>query len=160
MQSCSCKTTCSRKKTARSEGCPCRYADINARHVLVTVVNKIGRPNTTRTVRGICRFAVYFLVFRPFCRFTLVYEGYFVYPGCRGFFSRCFATLLRGFAAQFCLPQREKKLWHPGYRLKGYMYKASIKRLLMHKRNMILDQVLRQGFNCFGPSFDCITHKS
>ena len=37
-------------------------ADINARHVLVTVVNKIGRPNTTRTVRGICRFAVYFLV--------------------------------------------------------------------------------------------------
>ena len=60
------------------EGCPCRYADINARHVLVTVVNKIGRPNTTRTVRGICRFAVYFLVFRPFCRFTLVYEGHFV----------------------------------------------------------------------------------
>ena len=78
MQSCSRKTTCSRKKTARSEGCPCRYADINARHVLVTVVNKIGRPNTTRTVRGICRFAVYFLVFRPFCRFTLVYEGHFV----------------------------------------------------------------------------------
>ena len=28
MQSCSCKTTCSRKKTARSEGCPCRNADI------------------------------------------------------------------------------------------------------------------------------------
>ena len=25
---------------------------------------------------------------------------------------------------------------------------------------MILDQVLQQGFNCFGPSFDCITHKS
>ena len=78
MQSCSRKTTCSRKKTARSKGCPCRYADINARHVLVTVVNKIGRPNTTRTVRGICRFAVYSLVFRPFCRFTLVYEGHFV----------------------------------------------------------------------------------
>ena len=48
------------------------------RDVLVTVVNKIGRPNTTRTVRGICRFAVYFLVFRPFCRFTLVYERHFV----------------------------------------------------------------------------------
>ena len=48
-----------------------------ARHVLV--VNKIDRPNTTRTVRGICRFDVYFLVFRPFCRFTLVlYEGHFV----------------------------------------------------------------------------------
>ena len=26
-QSCSCKTTCSRKKTARSAGCPCRNAD-------------------------------------------------------------------------------------------------------------------------------------
>ena len=63
---------------ARSEGCPYRYADINARHVLVTVVNKIGRPNKTHTVRGICRFAVYFLVFRPFYRFTLVYEGHFV----------------------------------------------------------------------------------
>ena len=37
-------------------------ADINARHVLVTVVNKIGRPNTTRTVR----------------LFTLDYEGHFV----------------------------------------------------------------------------------
>ena len=48
----------------------------DARHVLV--VNKIDRPNPTRTVRGICRFAVYFLVFRPFCRFTLVYEGHFV----------------------------------------------------------------------------------
>ena len=30
----------------------------------------------------------------------------------------------------------------------------------MHKRNMILDQVLRQGFNCFGPSFDCISQKA
>ena len=53
-----------------------RNADINSCHVLV--VNKIDRPNTTRTVRGICRFAVYFLVFRPFCRFTLVYDGHFV----------------------------------------------------------------------------------
>ena len=54
----------------------CRNADINAHHVLV--VNKIDRPNTTPTVRGICRFAVYSLVFRPFYRFTLVYEGHFV----------------------------------------------------------------------------------
>ena len=36
------------------------------------MVNKIDRPNTTPTVRGICTFAVYFSVFRPFCRFTLV----------------------------------------------------------------------------------------
>ena len=49
---------------------------VNTRHVVV--VNKIDRPNKTLTVRGICRFAVYFLVFRPFCRFTLVYEGHFV----------------------------------------------------------------------------------
>ena len=40
--------------------------------------NKIDRPNKTPTVRGICTFAVYFSVFRPFCRFTLVYEGHFV----------------------------------------------------------------------------------
>ena len=44
----------------------------------VSDVNKSDRPNTTRTVRAICTFAVYFLVFRPFCRFTLVYEGHFV----------------------------------------------------------------------------------
>ena len=41
-------------------------------------VIKIDRPNTTPTVRAICTFAVYFSVFRPFCRFTLVYEGHFV----------------------------------------------------------------------------------
>ena len=34
---------------------------------------------------------------------------------CQRFFSRPFATLLRRFAAQFCRPQREKNLWHPGY---------------------------------------------
>ena len=28
--------------------------------------------------------------------------------GTRGFFSRCFATHLQGFAAQFCRPRREK----------------------------------------------------
>ena len=38
---------------------------------------------------------------------------------CQRFFSRRFATLLRGFAAQFCRPQREKNLWHPGYNNKG-----------------------------------------
>ena len=42
------------------------------------MVNKIGRPNTTPTVRGICTFAVYFSVFRPFGRFTLVYEAHYV----------------------------------------------------------------------------------
>ena len=31
----------------------------------------------TPTVRGICTFAVFFSVSRPFCRFTLVYEGHF-----------------------------------------------------------------------------------
>ena len=41
-------------------------------------LNKIDRPNTTPTVCAICKFAVYFSVFQPFCRFTLVYEGYFV----------------------------------------------------------------------------------
>ena len=41
-------------------------------------VNKTNRPNTTTTVRAICTFAVCFSVFRPFCRFTLVYEGHFV----------------------------------------------------------------------------------
>ena len=41
-------------------------------------VNKTDRPNTTPTVCAICAFAVYFSVFRPFCRFTLVYEGHFV----------------------------------------------------------------------------------
>ena len=41
-------------------------------------VNKIDRPNTTPEVRVICTFAVYFSVFRPFCRFTLVYEGHFI----------------------------------------------------------------------------------
>ena len=44
----------------------------------VIIANKIDRPNTTPTVRGICTFAVFFSVFRPFCRFTLVYEGHFV----------------------------------------------------------------------------------
>ena len=32
----------------------------------------------TPTVRGICTFAVFFSVSRPFYRFTLVYEGHFV----------------------------------------------------------------------------------
>ena len=32
----------------------------------------------TPTARGICTFAVFFSVSRPFCRFTLVYEGHFV----------------------------------------------------------------------------------
>ena len=41
-------------------------------------VNKKDRPNTTPTVRAICTFAVYFSVFRPFFRFTLVFEGHFV----------------------------------------------------------------------------------
>ena len=41
-------------------------------------VIKIDRSNTTPTVRAICTFAVCFSVFRPFCRFTLVYEWHFV----------------------------------------------------------------------------------
>ena len=41
-------------------------------------VNNTDRPNTTPTVRAICTFAFYFSVFRPFCCFTLVYEGHFV----------------------------------------------------------------------------------
>ena len=41
-------------------------------------VNKTDRPNTTPAVRGICTFAVYFSIFRPFCHFTLVYEGHLV----------------------------------------------------------------------------------
>ena len=41
-------------------------------------VNKTDRLNTTPTVHAICTFAVYFSVFRPFCHFTLVYEGHFV----------------------------------------------------------------------------------
>ena len=32
----------------------------------------------TPTARGICTFAVSFAVSRPFCRFTLVYEGRFI----------------------------------------------------------------------------------
>ena len=32
----------------------------------------------TPRVRGICTFAVFFLVSRPFCRFTLVHVGHFV----------------------------------------------------------------------------------
>ena len=32
----------------------------------------------TPTVRGICTFAVFLSVSRPFCRFTLVFEGHFV----------------------------------------------------------------------------------
>ena len=42
-------------------------------HLQSMKVNKIDRPNTTPpTVRGICTIAVYFSVFRPFRRFTLV----------------------------------------------------------------------------------------
>ena len=33
---------------------------------------------TTPTVRGVSTFAVFFSVPRPFCRFTLVYDGHFV----------------------------------------------------------------------------------
>ena len=55
---------------------PAGMLTVNARHIVV--VNKMDRPNTTPTVRDICRFAVYVLVFRPFCRFALVYEGHFV----------------------------------------------------------------------------------
>ena len=40
------------------------------------MVNKIDRPNTTPTVRAICKFAVYFSVFRHFSRFSLVYDGH------------------------------------------------------------------------------------
>ena len=45
------------------------------------MVNKTHRPNTTPSARSIGTFAsffFFFLVFRPFCRFTLVYEGHFV----------------------------------------------------------------------------------
>ena len=40
------------------------------------MVNKTDRPNTTPTVGVICKHAVYFSVFRPFSRFSLVYEGH------------------------------------------------------------------------------------
>ena len=40
------------------------------------MVNKIDRPNKTPTVRAICKLAVYFSVFWPFGRFSLVYEGH------------------------------------------------------------------------------------
>ena len=43
------------------------------------MVNKIDRPNTTPTVRAICKFAVYFSVFRPLSRFSLVHEGHWRY---------------------------------------------------------------------------------
>ena len=36
-------------------------------------VNKTDRPNTTPMVRAIYTFAVYFSVFRPFCRFTVLF---------------------------------------------------------------------------------------
>ena len=39
--------------------------------------------------------------------------------GTRGFFARRFATRLRGFAAQFCRPQRKKNLWHQGNLLRS-----------------------------------------
>ena len=42
----------------------------------VLMLNTKDRPNTTPTVRAICTFAIYFLVFRPFSRFSLVYEGH------------------------------------------------------------------------------------
>ena len=45
---------------------------------LANDVNKTDSPNTTPTARAICTFALYFSVFRPFCRSTLVYEGHFV----------------------------------------------------------------------------------
>ena len=38
------------------------------------MVNKKDRSNTTPTVRAICKLAVYFSVFRPFSRFSLVYD--------------------------------------------------------------------------------------
>ena len=46
--------------------------------LMIKNVNKTDRTNTTPTVRAICAFAVYLSVFRPFFRFTLVYEGHFV----------------------------------------------------------------------------------
>ena len=54
-----------------------KYTRIGPRE-FVMMVNKIDRPNTTPKVRDICTFAVYFSVFRAFCRFILIYEGYFV----------------------------------------------------------------------------------
>ena len=40
------------------------------------MLNKIDRPNMTPRVLAICKLAVYFSVFRPFSRFSLVYEGH------------------------------------------------------------------------------------
>ena len=40
------------------------------------MLNKKDRPNTAPAVRAICTFAVYFSVFGPFSRFSLVYEGH------------------------------------------------------------------------------------
>ena len=40
-------------------------------HLQSMKVNKIDRPNTTPTVRGICTLAIYFSVFWSFCCFTL-----------------------------------------------------------------------------------------
>ena len=42
----------------------------------VLILNTKDRPNTTPTVRAICTFAIDFSVFRPFSRFSLVYEGH------------------------------------------------------------------------------------
>ena len=69
MQSCSCKTTAVGRKRLEAKVARAGMLTVNARHVVV--VNKIDRPNATPTVRDICRFAVYVLIFRPFCRFAL-----------------------------------------------------------------------------------------
>ena len=42
-------------------------------------MSKMGLTGlTTPTIRGICTVAVFLSVSRPFCRFTVVYEGHSV----------------------------------------------------------------------------------
>ena len=54
---------------------------------------------TTPTVRDIFSFAVFFLVSRPFCRFTLVYEGRFMLcykEKLEPLITSCYGKFLRG----------------------------------------------------------------
>ena len=48
------------------------------RLVIILIQNEVNKPTRLLRFVALVTFAVSFLVPRPFCRFTLVYDGHFV----------------------------------------------------------------------------------
>ena len=110
---------------------------------------------TTPTVRGICTFAVFFSVSRPFCSFTLIYEGHSVlcYKEKIELLDRVMANFERSsvclISAVICMSLRW--VWHL-YNLpcvSVLFWLISIARYIFKSKNLLLrDKIWRLPWTC------------